>query len=83
MGDDDEGFLGRTLARNYDANAPRPNKTQLTKVPKFTGLAPHGDNLAALASGVASTAKVKRRGLQAGTATDQNTRPPGWWEFSR
>lgn len=81
MDEDDGGHLGRKLARNYSSNAPRPNKTKLTKVPKFTGLAPHGDNLGVLAAGVASTAKVKRRGLVTGTATDQSTRPPGWWQF--
>ena len=69
--------LRATTTRTLHART-RPSST---KVPKFTGLAPHGDNLAELASGVASRAKVKRRGLQAGTTTDQKTRPPGWWQF--
>ena len=81
MDEDDGGHLGRKLARNYSSNAPRPNKTKLTRVPKFTGLAPHGDNLGVLAAGVASTAKVKRRGLGDGDGHGSEHGPAGLVEL--
>lgn len=84
MGSDDdegegEGVIRRTLARNFNPNAPRTKQSSLAKTLKFTGFP--GDNPAALATGVGTTTKVKRRGLQNGTPTNKSTRPPMWWEF--
>jgi hypothetical protein len=80
-GDDDEGVLGRKVARNFNPDAARTKQSPIAKTFKFTGFPGGGDNPAALAAGVGATTKVKRRGLQNGTPTNKGTRPPDWWGF--
>jgi hypothetical protein len=72
----------RTLARTkFKKDKTLKWLVDVAKAPGFTGFA-KGDNPAALAAtGVGERTKVKRRGLQAGSATNSTTRPPGWWDF--
>jgi hypothetical protein len=75
-------FTKRRLARaKFTANEPQTKTSARNKAFAFPGFK-HGDNPDAMkAIGVGARTKVKRRGLQKGTATNSNTRPPGWWDF--